>query len=108
MMLFWTSMVFAQEPQKTYSNFGFEAKRIVSGSFEMGCEQTECRENEQPVHEVRIANDFYMMTAEVTQSVYYGLMKTNPSNFKECGGDCPVENVTWFDSVAFANKLSIA
>jgi len=30
----------------------------------------------------------------------------NPSNNRSCGSDCPVENVSWCDSVIFANMLS--
>ena len=33
-------------------------------------------------------------------------MGSNPSHFSSCGADCPVEKVSWFDSVKFANALS--
>jgi formylglycine-generating enzyme required for sulfatase activity len=33
-------------------------------------------------------------------------MGSNPSRFSSCGADCPVEKVSWFDSVKFANALS--
>ena len=55
--------------------------------------------------EVKIS-DFYMGEAEVTQALYESVMGTNPSNFK---GDSslPVENISWYDAVAFCNRLSV-
>ena len=33
-------------------------------------------------------------------------MGKNPSHFKECGPECPVENVSWDDAQAFLDKLN--
>ena len=43
---------------------------------------------------------------EVTQGEWKALMGSNPSYFKDCGDDCPVEEVSWFDAVKYANALS--
>ena len=47
-----------------------------------------------------------MGTTEVTQGLYRKVMGMNPSYNKKCGDNCPVEKVSWYDAVAFANKLS--
>ena len=49
---------------------------------------------------------FYIQKYEVTQAQFEAIMGYNPSDF---GGksDNPVEQVTWYDAVMYANKLSI-
>jgi formylglycine-generating enzyme required for sulfatase activity len=34
------------------------------------------------------------------------VMGNNPSTFKDCGGNCPVDSVTWEDAQNFINKLN--
>ena len=88
---------------------GYSALLIQNGTFTMGCteEDTDCDEDlEYPQHEVTISKDFYMMKSEVTQGLYEDVMGTNPSGFSDCGKDCPVERVSLFDAVKFANALS--
>jgi len=47
-----------------------------------------------------------MKTTEVTQGEWQTLMGNNPSNFQSCGSTCPVEQVSWWDALAYANALS--
>lgn len=47
-----------------------------------------------------------MKNTEVTQLEWQNSMGNNPSYPKECGITCPVQNLTWFDAIAYANKLS--
>ena len=64
--------------------------------------------NDRPLPEERKVSyykgDFYVMTTQVTQRFWKGITKQNPSHFK--GDDRPVECVSWFDCVIFANMLS--
>jgi formylglycine-generating enzyme required for sulfatase activity len=62
--------------------------------------------DQEPVHEVTISQAFFMGKYEVTQGQWQAVMGSNPSHFKECGSNCPVEMVSWDDAQAFINKLN--
>ena len=80
---------------------------IPAGEFVMGSPPGELgRFDDETQHRVRLTRSFWMGTTEVTQGEWAALMGNNPSWFANCGDDCPVENVTWFDAVAYANALS--
>lgn len=91
-------------PRKRTNQTGIEFVLIPPGSFMMG--STNGRDNEKPVHEVTISQAFYMGKYEVTQGQWQTVMGNNPSNFKDCGGNCPVEQVSWDDAQNFINKLN--
>ncbi len=74
---------------------------IPAGSFEMGAEFAD----EQPRHQVQVPA-FLLGRTEVTQGQWQAVMGSNPSYFKACGLDCPVENVSWNDAQDFARRLS--
>lgn len=77
---------------------------VSGGTFQMGDTIGEGDADEQPVHPVHVGS-FWMGKYEVTQAQWESVMGNNPSKFKGCS-DCPVENVSWLDAVAFCNKLS--
>jgi formylglycine-generating enzyme required for sulfatase activity len=79
---------------------------IPAGSFLMGSPETEwgSRTDEQQ-HRVTIREPYYMTATEVSQRLWQAVMGHNPSYLYDCP-DCPVENITWFDAVAFCNALS--
>ena len=84
---------------------------IPAGIFEMGCtselEATgECYRDEYPVSEVTLTRDYLVSITEVTQDQYQAQMGVNPSYFTDCGGDCPVEQVSWHMAAAYAEALS--
>ena len=86
----------------------YTLKEIPAGSFEMGCtseQGSDCDDDEKPSHMVEISKAFYLMESEVTQELYEKVMGNNLSYFT--GSKRPVENVSWYDAVTFANKLSV-
>lgn|GEM_PF-6239568 len=56
-------------------------------------------EREHPRHPVNIRQKIFLQTTEVTQAQWKQLMGGNPSTFNQCGGDCPVESVSWYEWV---------
>lgn len=94
------------ELSKTNS-IGMEFVYIRPGSFMMGSPSNESRKDDDEVqHRVSISKSFYMQTTEVTQGQWKAVMGSNPSNFKNCGDDCPVEQVSWNDAQEFIRKLN--
>lgn len=56
----------------------------------------------------RLTRPYWMDRTEVTQAEWTALTGGNPSRFWACGEDCPVENLTWWSALAFANARSAA
>jgi formylglycine-generating enzyme required for sulfatase activity len=108
---------------------------IPAGSFLMGSSEIEAgrSENEGPVHKVNFEKGFWMSKNEVTQTLWYEIMQTNPSAFKRGpnlnippdsqwlgktslghndnsslinGFDNPVEEVSYDDCQKFISKLN--
>ena len=86
--------------------------------LQRGARDGEGSDDEKPRHEVQISRDFYVGKFEVTQGIYTKVMGVNPSWFSSTGSgsdkvrgmdtsDFPVENVSWFDTIEFCNKLSL-
>ena len=97
---------YEKSKETTIVGDGYKAILIPAGTFTMGCtaEQDGCDDDEKPAHQVELTRDFYLMEAEVTQGLYQRVMGNNPSHFK--GSDRPVEKVSWYDVMRFANQLS--
>jgi formylglycine-generating enzyme required for sulfatase activity len=66
----------------------------------------EGREDDETQRRVTITRAFCMKASEVTQGEWQAVMGSNPSFFKNCGANCPVEQVSWEDAVGYANALS--
>ena len=56
--------------------------------------------------QVGITRGFWLGKYEVTQRQWQAVMGNNPSRFRNCGGDCPVERVSWNDVQEFIKKLN--
>jgi formylglycine-generating enzyme required for sulfatase activity len=65
------------------------------------------RDGDETQHEVQLTRDFEIMATEVTQESFSAVFSWNPSHFDSCGDDCPVEDMSWLDAVAYANELSV-
>ena len=87
---------------------GIEFVKIPAGQFQMGSTYSgyDLYRDEQPLTQVRISRGFWMGKYEVTQAQWEAVMGDNPSGFKDCGGDCPVERVSWHDVQDFVAKLN--
>lgn len=109
---------------------GIRFRRIEPGAFLMGSPEDEQeRSSDERQHEVTLTRAFWIAETVVTQEEWKKLTGNNPARFK--GGkvelhfkgflqkltgsnparvtsndERPVERVSWFDAVAFANLLS--
>ena len=62
----------------------FEMKPILAGTFTMGSPDGELGHISSEIqHQVTISQNFWMGTYEVTQDLYFAIIGTNPSTFKE-------------------------
>ncbi len=95
-------------PNSFTESYGeIEFIEIPSGSFQMGDTGAYAGDSDElPVHTVTIAEDFYMGKYEVTQAQWNTVMGTTPSNYSQCGVDCPVEQVSWDDVQTFITTLN--
>jgi formylglycine-generating enzyme required for sulfatase activity len=69
--------------------------------------------DERPQHQVHIDYNFEVAQTQVTQALYEAVTGHNPSHFQgdklESGDDNhdrPVEQISWYDALAFCNQLS--
>jgi formylglycine-generating enzyme required for sulfatase activity len=58
-------------------------------------------------HRVTFSNPFAIGKKEVTQKEWLAVMGSNPSKFKDCLGNCPVDNISWNDAKEYIRRLNI-
>ena len=85
---------------------GIEFIWIPPGEFRMGSTGRHADSDEEPVTRVRISQGYWLGKYEVTQEQWESVMGSNPSRFNSCGGNCPVEMVSWNDVQKFIRKLN--
>jgi formylglycine-generating enzyme required for sulfatase activity len=79
---------------------------IPAGEFMMGCPEAgmgTCYDDEKPAKAVTVGA-FCIDIKEVTQKQYKSAMKAAPWFFKQCGDDCPVEQVSWNEANEYCRK----
>ena len=84
------------------NGISIEMVKVEAGTFMMGA--TSDYDDEKPVHQVTLTNDYYMGKYEVTQALWEAVMGSNPSKYK--GDNLPVEMVSWNDCQEFISKLN--
>ncbi|MDM8550055.1 SUMF1/EgtB/PvdO family nonheme iron enzyme [Desulfobacterales bacterium HSG2] len=102
------AVVAARPDESGFTNsIGMKFVHISPGTFMMGSPSDEPeRDDDERLHRVTLTKGFYMQTTEVTQGQWKAVMGNNPSNFKNCGNNCPVEQVSWDDVQEFIEKLN--
>jgi formylglycine-generating enzyme required for sulfatase activity len=101
------SMPVMAAPPVPPTPFTMEFVRVPGGSFQLGCGawQDHCYDDEEPTRTVTIA-PFELGRYEVTQKQWRDVMGHNPSTFASCGGECPVDSVSWKDVQRFIGRLN--
>ena len=85
---------------------GMEFVWVPAGEFRMGSTGRFAESDESPVTRVRISRGFWLGKYEVTQRQWQAVMRRNPSHFRNCGRDCPVERVSWNEVQSFIGRLN--
>ncbi len=81
--------------------------RVLHGRFARGTAPHDpAYRPDEVLHEVILTQGLIVEATEVTQGRWRSAFSTSPSTHAACGDHCPVENVSWWDAVAYANELS--
>ena len=84
-----------------------EFVKAPAGTFTMGSPTSELgRDDDEVQHEVTLTRSYYLQETEVTQIQWEARMGNKPSQSAGCGEGCPVENVSWWEALAYANAVS--
>lgn len=88
------------------NGINIEMVKVEAGTFMMGAtsEMKDPDDEEKPVHQVTLTNDYYMSKYEVTQALWEAVMGSNPSKYK--GDNLPEKMVSWNDCQEFISKLN--
>ena len=84
---------------------------VEPGTFTMGSPLSEeGRLAGEVAHEVTLTRPFWIQETELTRSQLEAILGWDPSTTipAVCAGECPAENISWFDLVAYTNGLSNA
>ncbi|HPE70328.1 MAG TPA: SUMF1/EgtB/PvdO family nonheme iron enzyme [Thermotogota bacterium] len=95
----------------TYGRISHEMVKVEAGSFEMGNTRGDIEgEDDETVHRVTLTYDYWIGKYEVTFEEYDAyceeMGKAKPWDRSSRRGNQPVENVSWWDAIAYCNWLS--
>jgi formylglycine-generating enzyme required for sulfatase activity len=80
---------------------------IPAGTFWMGSPSGETGKlADEHRHQVTLSKGFQIGKYPITQAQWLAVMGKNPSEFKERGMECPVEQISWNNCQAFIKKLN--
>ena len=84
-----------------------ETISIPAGTFMMGSSEddSDAWDNKKPRHRVTLSKDLQMMRYPISQYVWFSVLNDLPYCAFQ-GASLPVDNISWLDSVHFANRLS--
>ena len=97
-----------KEVLKTYTNsINMKFILIKAGSFKMGSPFPEKgRKYDETQRNVKISKDFFIQSTEITQNQWKKVMNYDPSASVVGGKNCPVDNISWNDTIEFIKKLN--
>jgi formylglycine-generating enzyme required for sulfatase activity len=95
------------EKKDTTNTLGMKFVAIRAGKFLRGSDETDglALDNERPRHEVRLTRAFWLGAHEVTQGDYEAVLDSLPA--RKPGKHKPMTNLSWYEAIAFCNKLSV-
>ncbi len=86
----------------TVDTVHFQMVKIQGGTFLMGSDTRD--PDQRPQHKVQVS-DYYLGETEVTQELWYAVMRENPSK-DQSQANLPVGNVSWVQCQDFVKRLS--
>jgi sulfatase modifying factor 1 len=98
---------YIRQESKNIKEIEFQMIRCPEGEFWMGTDDPSFSNASHPKHRVKISKAFWIADRVVSQALWKVVMGWNPSYFAKNDIKLfPVESVTWYDCLAFCNKLS--
>jgi len=101
----------ATPPLKIWSNPADELNYvwIPAGTFMMGCsaQDSECKDNEKPTHQVNIEKGFWLGQTEVTVTAYRRFAAKSARHSPAGEGTFPVSGVSWADAKEYGAAMGV-